>query len=124
MSPILYRFFYILTPVSELPALPPAIPSYVRVHAYTALQIIITVVVFVVTLTRAAPVFPLIIVALVPARLLLMNKIWDRETLRFVDTWACRAGNPEDEERNGQSHRVAQASPAVDTVHEVMVLSA
>ncbi|KAI4143411.1 MAG: hypothetical protein LQ340_007012 [Diploschistes diacapsis] len=40
--------------------------------------------------TKAAPAFPLVIVALVPARLLLMNRVWDCETLRFVDTWACR----------------------------------
>ena len=27
-----------------------------------------------------------------------MNKIWNRETLRFVDAWACRDGTPEDDE--------------------------
>ena len=50
------------------------------------------------TLTKGAPVFPVIIVALVPVRLLLMKKMWDRETLRFVDAWACREGTPEDDE--------------------------
>lgn len=27
-----------------------------------------------------------------------MNRIWGRETLRFVDGWACRPGKPEDSE--------------------------
>ena len=62
------------------------------------MQIIVTVVIFIVTLTKGAPVFPVIIIALVPIRLLLMKKMWDRETLRFVDAWACREGTPEDEE--------------------------
>lgn len=61
-------------------------------------QIVVTIVVFIVTLTKGAPAFPLLIVALVPVRLLLMNKIWPRETLRFVDAWACRRGTPEDDE--------------------------
>lgn len=32
-----------------------------------------------------------------------MNRIWGRETLRFVDSWACKDGTPEDDEdiRNG-----------------------
>ena len=38
-----------------------------------------------------------IIIALVPARLLIMNRLWPKETLRFVDAWACRTGTPEDE---------------------------
>lgn len=54
-------------------------------------------VIFIVTLTKAAPAFPVLIIILVPIRLLLMNKLWDRETLRFVDAWACRKGTPEDE---------------------------
>lgn len=58
----------------------------------------LTVVIFIVTLTKGAPAFPIIIIALVPARLLLMNKLWSRETLRFVDAWACRDGTPEDHE--------------------------
>lgn len=65
---------------------------------YTAAQIIVTVIIFVVTLTKGAPAFPLIIIALVPIRLLLMNKLWDRDTLRFVDAWACKDGTPEDDE--------------------------
>lgn len=65
---------------------------------YTVVQIVLTVVIFIVTLTRGAPAFPVIIIALVPARLLLMNKLWSRETLRFVDAWACRDGTPEDDE--------------------------
>ena len=65
---------------------------------YTAAQIIVTVIIFVVTLTKGAPAFPLIIIALVPIRLLLMNKLWKRDTLRFVDAWACKDGTPEDDE--------------------------
>lgn len=67
---------------------------------YTIVQIVVTVVIFIVTLTKGAPVFPIIIIALVPIRLLLMNRMWDRETLRFVDAWACRDGTPEDDEDN------------------------
>lgn len=97
-SPILYRFFYLLTPPSELPELPPGIRNYWSIHLYTIVQIVVTVMIFVVTLTKGAPAFPLIIIALVPTRLLLMNKLWSRETLRFVDAWACRDGTPEDDE--------------------------
>ncbi len=78
--------------------MPVAIKGYVGVHVYTAVQIVLTVVIFIVTLTKGAPAFPVIIIALVPARLLLMNKLWCRETLRFVDAWACRDGTPEDDE--------------------------
>lgn len=97
-SPVLYRFFYLLTPLSELPALPEPVKSYLGVHLYTLVQIVLTVVIFVVTLTKGAPAFPAIIVACVPARLLLMSRLWGRETLRFVDSWACRDGTPEDDE--------------------------
>ena len=78
--------------------MPTAIRSYLGIHVYTVVQIILTVVIFIVTLTKGAPVFPVIIIALVPTRLLLMNKLWSRETLRFVDAWACREGTPEDDE--------------------------
>lgn len=27
-----------------------------------------------------------------------MKRLWDRETLRFVDGWACREGTPEGDE--------------------------
>lgn len=64
---------------------------------YTVVQIVVTVVIFIVTLTRAAPAFPVLIIILVPIRLLLMNRLWSRETLRFVDAWACRKGTPEDD---------------------------
>ena len=60
-------------------------------------QVIVTVIIFVVTLTKGAPAFPVIIIALVPIRLLLMNRIWNKATLRHVDSWACRDGSPEDE---------------------------
>ncbi|RDW62308.1 anion exchange protein [Coleophoma cylindrospora] len=98
VNPILFRFFYMLTPPSELPPLPKGVKSYWPIHGYTALQIIMTGIIFYVTLTVVAPAFPVIIILLVPARLLLMNRIWDRETLRFVDAWACRPGTPEDTE--------------------------
>ena len=65
---------------------------------YTIVQIVVTVVIFIVTLTKGAPAFPIIIIALVPIRLLIMNRMWHRETLRFVDAWACRDGTPEDDE--------------------------
>ncbi|KAL4877519.1 HCO3 transporter family protein [Aspergillus karnatakaensis] len=111
VNPILYRFFYLLTPPSELPPLPaslakpnpnpsdpPSSPSYIPVHIYTVLQITTTIIIFIVTLTRAAPAFPLLIVALVPFRLTLMKRWWPREVLRFVDAWACKEGTPEDDE--------------------------
>lgn len=76
----------------------PQNPSYLPVHLYTILQIVITVIIFIVTLTQGAPAFPVLIIALVPFRLLVMNKWWPREVLRFVDAWACREGTPEDDE--------------------------
>ena len=57
-----------------------------------------TVIIFIVTLTKGAPAFPVIIICLVPVRLLLMNRIWNKDTLKFVDAWACRDGTPEDDE--------------------------
>ncbi|PLB45878.1 hypothetical protein P170DRAFT_512490 [Aspergillus steynii IBT 23096] len=125
VNPILYRTFYLLTPPSELPPLPASLaqrekpqdsndpstststsataaprnnPSYLPIHLYTLLQIITTVIIFIVTLTRGAPAFPVLVVALVPFRLLVMNRWWPREVLRFVDAWACREGTPEDDE--------------------------
>jgi hypothetical protein len=117
VNPILYRAFYLLTPATELPTLPPSISTanpptwkaYAPIHGYTLLQIIMTVIIFIVTLTKGAPAFPVIIIACVPARLLLMNRIWRREVLRFVDAWACREGTPEDDE----DHR-AQLSQTED----------
>lgn len=75
---------------------------------YTIVQIVVTIVIFIVTLTKGAPAFPVIIIALVPMRLLVMNRMWHRETLRFVDAWACRDGTPEDDE----DRRVAAAKAA------------
>ncbi|PLB37923.1 HCO3 transporter family protein [Aspergillus candidus] len=105
VNPILYRTFYLLTPPSELPPLPATLskkpnhpPSYLPIHLYTLLQVITTVIIFIVTLTRGAPAFPIIIIALVPFRLLVMKRWWPREVLRFVDAWACREGTPEDDE--------------------------
>ena len=98
VNPILHRTFQLLTPPSALPALPPGVRGYAPIHAYTLAQIGITAVIFVITLTKAGPVFPIIIILLVPLRLLAMNRIWSRDVLRFVDRWACRDGTPEDEE--------------------------
>lgn len=49
---------------------------------YTLLQIVVTAGIFAVTFTPGAPVFPVIIVLLVPIRLKVMNKWWSRETLK------------------------------------------
>jgi hypothetical protein len=120
VNPILYRTFYLLTPPAELPTLPPSISldnpptwkAYAPIHGYTIVQIVMTVIIFIVTLTKAAPVFPVIIIALVPVRLLLMNRIWRRDVLRFVDAWACREGTPEDDEDAEQKAR--EDAEAVD----------
>lgn len=96
----MYRFFSLLTPPSELPNLPTGVKGYLGIHLYTVVQIVVTIIIFILTLTKGAPAFPIIIIALVPIRLLLMNKLWDRETLRFVDAWACRDGTPEDENQS------------------------
>ena len=117
-SPILFRFFHLLTPPSELPPLPATVRDYWGVHAYTILQIVVTAGIFVVTLTKGAPVFPIIVIALVPFRLVLMKKIWNRETLRFVDAWACRAGTPEGDEdakRQGQDSQESGEGAEVDS---------
>jgi hypothetical protein len=64
-------------------------------------------VIFAITLTKAGPVFPLIIILLVPIRLSVMNRIWNREVLRYVDAWACKEGTPEDDEdrKRGSAER-------------------
>jgi hypothetical protein len=102
VNPILYRTFYLLTPPSQLPPLPPTVKAtgatYWPVHLYTLFQIIMTIIIFIVTLTKGAPAFPVIIIALVPFRLTVMKRWWGREVLRFVDAWACREGTPEDSE--------------------------
>lgn len=69
-------------PSSELPPLPDGIKGYRGVHMYTLLQIVITAGIFAITFTPAAPAFPVIIVLLVPIRLRVMNKWWNRETLK------------------------------------------
>jgi hypothetical protein len=114
VNPILFRFLYMLTPSEELPPLPQGMrcrngvdsrgrldrwwAGWGGVHGFTLLQILMTGVIFYVTLTPASPAFPVIIIALVPIRLLVMNRLWDRDTLRFVDAWACKEGTPEDDE--------------------------
>jgi hypothetical protein len=95
VNPILPRVANLLTPPSDLPQLPRGV-SWMGVHGYTITQVVMTGIVFGVTLTVAAPAFPLVIIALVPVRLTVMNRIWARETLLMVDGWACREGKPED----------------------------
>ncbi|MCJ1477672.1 hypothetical protein MMC13_006345 [Lambiella insularis] len=102
VNPILHRACYLLTPSSELPPLPKDVKSWVGVHLYTATQIVVTTIIFIVSLTKGAPAFPLIIIAFVPIRLFVMNKLWARPTLRYVDAWACRPGRPEDDEDGGE----------------------
>ncbi|KAI9665138.1 MAG: hypothetical protein M1831_002148 [Alyxoria varia] len=116
VNPILYRFLHILTPPTELPALPSNMSSgYLPVHMYTTMQIVITGGIFALTLTVAGPAFPIVIIALVPVRLLLMDRIWNRETLRYVDQWACQDGTPEDDEDRVRTHMAeAEATAAVD----------
>lgn len=94
-NPMLARVGHLVTPPSALPPLPRGV-SWRGVHAFTVAQLLLTGLVFGVTLTVAAPAFPLLIVALVPLRLTLMPRLWSRETLAFVDAWACRPGRPED----------------------------
>ncbi|KAI8237145.1 Hco3-transporter family protein [Colletotrichum sp. SAR 10_99] len=105
VNPILNRIWHLLTPISELPALPQG-ASWLGIHMYTISQIVLTGIVFGVTLTVAAPGFPIIIIILVPVRLFLMNKVWNRETLRYVDGWATREGKPEDNENDRRREAV------------------
>lgn len=98
VNPILTRIAQLLTPQSEREHWPP-LPvnvSWLGIHMFTITQIVLTGIVFGITLTVAAPAFPLIIIALVPIRLTVMNRIWSRDTLMLVDGWACREGKPED----------------------------
>ncbi|KAL7270188.1 hypothetical protein RUND412_007116 [Rhizina undulata] len=90
INPILFR------PESELPPLPNGIQGYKGIHVYTLLQIVITAGIFVITFTPGAPVFPVIVVLLVPIRLKIMNRFWSIQTLNFVDSWACKEGDFDD----------------------------
>ncbi|KAI9894978.1 MAG: hypothetical protein M1814_000199 [Vezdaea aestivalis] len=120
VNPVLFRFFYLLTPPSQNPKLPPVVKSYLGIHIFTIVQIVLTGIIFGITLTKGAPAFPLIIIALVPVRLFLMNKFWDRETLRYVDAWACRAGTPEDDE-DAYNIRGNEGGPQSNGVGEAVV---
>lgn len=103
VNPILPRVAYLVTPPSELPPLPARIGSWIGLHAYTILQVDLTGIVFGITLTVAAPAFLIIIIALVPILLKVMTRLWDRETPRWVDGWACREGKPEDVDTPGET---------------------
>ncbi|KAK1993133.1 hypothetical protein LX36DRAFT_266300 [Colletotrichum falcatum] len=115
VNPILARVGHLLTPISELPALPHG-ASWAGIHLFTIAQIILTGIVFGVTLTVAAPGFPLIIIILVPVRLFVMNRIWSRQTLRYVDGWATREGKPEDDEYDRRQEGVLTSSDATRRV--------
>ncbi|KAK4897018.1 hypothetical protein LTR27_005265 [Elasticomyces elasticus] len=95
VNPIMQRAFWMITSPSELPPLPERVPSYWHIHGYTLFQILATVVVFIVTLTKGGPAFPVLIILLVPFRLLAMGRVWNKDVLRYVDRWACRDGCPE-----------------------------
>lgn len=85
------------------------------------MQILVTVGIFVMTFTIAAPAFPVIFVFLVPLRLLVMKRFWHRETLRYVDAWACKEGTPERDEdaRNANmAERIEEAAGSTGTVAE------
>lgn len=115
VNPILARVGYLLTPPSERDVviqqqLPDGV-SWFAIHGYTFTQIVLTGIVFGVTLTVAAPVFPILIIVLVPLRLKLMNRIWNKETLRWVDGWACRDGQPEDSQPDEGSDEDNADSP-------------
>ncbi|RPB20202.1 hypothetical protein L211DRAFT_792526 [Terfezia boudieri ATCC MYA-4762] len=82
VNPILYRFLDVLTPTSTLPRIPEGLHGYQGIHLYTLLQVVVTGAIFAVTLTPAAPVFPVIIVLLVPIRLKVINRYWNSNTLK------------------------------------------
>ncbi|KAK1590830.1 HCO3 transporter family-domain-containing protein [Colletotrichum navitas] len=115
VNPILARVWHLLTPISELPALPQD-ASWAGIHFFTITQIVLTGIVFGVTLTVAAPGFPIIIIILVPVRLFFMNRIWSRQTLRYVDGWATREGKPEDDENDRRQEGVVTSNDAVRQV--------
>ncbi|EFQ26623.1 uncharacterized protein GLRG_02443 [Colletotrichum graminicola M1.001] len=115
VNPILARVWHLLTPISELPALPQG-ASWAGIHFFTITQIVLTGIVFGVTLTVAAPGFPIIIIILVPVRLFFMNRIWSRQTLRYVDGWATREGKPEDDENDCRKEGVVTSNDAIGQV--------
>ncbi|EXF80690.1 hypothetical protein CFIO01_07543 [Colletotrichum fioriniae PJ7] len=119
VNPILTRIWQLLTPISELPALPHG-ASWMGIHCYTLAQIVLTGIVFGVTLTVAAPGFPIIIIILVPVRLFFMNKIWSRQTLRYVDGWATREGKPEDDESD--RHREGLVASSINLAFAKLLL--
>ncbi|EFY93042.1 hypothetical protein J3458_009438 [Metarhizium acridum] len=76
VNPILDRICQLLTPKSELPSLPDGV-TWSGTHSFTGTQLILTGIVFGVTLiTVAVPAFPLVIIALVPLRLTVMKRAW------------------------------------------------
>ncbi|KAI9822986.1 MAG: hypothetical protein M1826_000319 [Phylliscum demangeonii] len=119
VNPILSRVALLLTPPSErVHALPSTMSHYRGIHAYTVLEIVSTVIIFVITLTKAAPVFPVLIILLVPIRLLVMNRFWNPDTLRYVDAWACKDGTPEDDHDAKKAVATASASASALTAEQ------
>ncbi|KAF3935987.1 hypothetical protein ABW20_dc0104563 [Dactylellina cionopaga] len=94
VNPILHRILDMLTPTSELPDLSKeGIKNYWGIHTYTIAQLVITGIVFGVTLTPAAPSFPILIILFVPIHLKLSPMVWSKYVLNKVDSWACREGD-------------------------------
>lgn len=120
VNPILVRIAYLFTPSTDLPKIPENV-TWRSIHAYTFTQVFLTAVVFGMTLTVAAPAFPLVIVALVPVRLVVMNRLWSKQTLAAVDGWACRPGKPEDIEVVGNNASAEPSGGVFDEEKNVLV---
>ena len=114
-SPILGRVALLFSSSSERAPLPESVRSCWSVHAYSIVQIAVKVGVFVLTFTKAAPVCPLIFIVLVPIRLLVMKRLWDRDTLRYVDGWACKDGTPEDDNDDDNADPFLPSHAAVES---------
>lgn len=122
-NPILGRTFWMLMPPSQLPPLPPR-TRWWPIHAYTMFQIIIAIGIFILTLTRGGVAFPILVFSLIPFRLLVMKRIWSAETLKYVDSWACKSGSPEDDDEDDSDRRASRSLVADDVeslpIHQYM----
>ena len=59
--------------------------AYASIHIYITTKVDITIIIFIVTLTKVRAAFPIIIITLVPNRHILMKRTWNREVLRYVN---------------------------------------
>ena len=48
-----------------------------------------------------------------------MNKLWNRETLRFVNRWTCKDGTPEDDEDKRNGSLVVEEKVAIKIIEEM-----